>query len=77
LSSKIYPNWDFGFENKPSGNPDPLERNGTEKPIEQSLSPQRIHLIALASCFSFITCPGQGDPIGRIFAQWAIVYYAF
>jgi hypothetical protein len=19
--SKIYPNWDFGFENKPSGNP--------------------------------------------------------
>jgi hypothetical protein len=21
--SKIYPNWDFGFENKPSGNPDP------------------------------------------------------
>jgi hypothetical protein len=20
--SKIYPNWDFGFENKPSGNPD-------------------------------------------------------
>jgi hypothetical protein len=21
-SSKIYPNWDFWFENKPSGNPD-------------------------------------------------------
>jgi hypothetical protein len=21
-SSKIYPNWDFGFENQPSGNPD-------------------------------------------------------
>jgi hypothetical protein len=21
-TSKIYPNWDFWFENKPSGNPD-------------------------------------------------------
>jgi hypothetical protein len=26
-SSKIYPNWDFWFENKPSGNPD---SNGCE-----------------------------------------------
>jgi hypothetical protein len=22
ISSKIYPNWDFWFENKPSGNPE-------------------------------------------------------
>jgi hypothetical protein len=28
--SKIYPNWDFWFENKPSGNPDQqLQRCGT------------------------------------------------
>jgi hypothetical protein len=28
--SKIYPNWDFGFENKPSGNP-------RQEPIQESL----------------------------------------
>jgi surface antigen len=29
-TSKIYPNWDFWFENKPSGNPDGTSNGSVE-----------------------------------------------
>jgi hypothetical protein len=35
--SKIYPNWDFWFENKPSGNPD--SDSETRRHISQKLEP--------------------------------------
>jgi hypothetical protein len=44
---EIYPNWDFGFENKPSGNPGPTGEN----------SPNLITLIQISneSKFKLIT----------------------
>jgi hypothetical protein len=46
--SKIYPNWDFWFENKPSGNPD---LNNSTAPCElltqfKKLPPNTTHLIS-------------------------------
>jgi hypothetical protein len=52
--SKIYPKWDFWFENRPSGNPGDLR----------------------SLCFETdCLIHDQGDQIGRIFAQRAILYF--
>jgi hypothetical protein len=59
--SKIYPNWDFWFENIQSGNTD----FGAKRTI--SVSDQRQHLrVSNAQC----------DQVGRIFAIWAMVHFA-
>jgi hypothetical protein len=82
--SKIYPNWDFGFENEPSGSTDLQIRESREKSFEKQ------KLFASSIFFSLsieqltrwgvqprhlLTARCQGDQIGRIFAQWVIVYF--
>jgi hypothetical protein len=57
--SKNYPNWDFGFENIPSGNPSFTVAFFRRKKWK-------------ISHFFF---QKQGDQIGRIFAHWVIIFF--
>jgi hypothetical protein len=48
--TKIYPNWDFWFENKPSGNP--VENTSCEARGTSPKSPSHFGIIIVGSTFS-------------------------
>jgi hypothetical protein len=77
---KIYPNWDFGFENKPSGNPGSSffvwAHFGfpTVKRYHQGTSQSPENGSALAERPDWANFRPLGDQIGRIFGRWATIY---